>query len=277
MSVLLQVSDPHFGTEQARVAEALLGLAREQAPDLVVLSGDITQRARRMEFRAAARFLRRLDRPQLVIPGNHDIPLFNLAARLFAPYAGYVGGLGAELEPVVDTPELLVIGLNTTRRMRHKDGQVSAQQVRRSCARLRRAQPGQLRIVVTHQPVHVTRRIDEGNVLHGARDAVLAWDAAGADVVMGGHIHLPYVRALSERYRGLRRPMWAVQAGTAISRRVRGGIPNSVNLLRYDPHRAPGQCLVERWDYDEDAVRFAPVHTHELALDHAPVRPASEA
>lgn len=272
MSVLLQVSDPHFGTEQAPVVEALLQLIHDLGPDLVVLSGDITQRARRLQFEAASRFLGAMQRPYMVVPGNHDIPMFNLPVRFTDPYAGYRRSLGDDLEPQVETDDLLIIGLNTARRLRQKNGQVSPAQVERSCARLRQARAGQLRIVVTHHPVHVTRRVDEGNVLHGSRDAVAAWNAAGADLLMGGHIHLPYVRPLGERYAGLRRPMWAVQAGTAISRRIRGGMPNSVNVVRYDPHRAPGQCLVERWDYAVDELRFQPVHTHELALDHAPIR-----
>ena len=88
MSVLLQISDPHFGTEQAPVVDALLTLAHAQRPDLVVLSGDITQRARRAQFAAARRFVERLAPSALLaIPGNHDIPLFNPVARLLWPYA----------------------------------------------------------------------------------------------------------------------------------------------------------------------------------------------
>ncbi len=273
MSVLMQISDPHFGTEVRPVVEALLHLARTQTPRLVVLSGDITQRARHAQFEAAAQFVRRLDLPYLVVPGNHDVPLFNLAARLFVPYRGYRRCFGPELEPVVETPDLLVIGLNTTSRWRHTDGAVTARQIDRSCRLLREASPQQLRIVVTHQPMHVVRPVDEGNLLHGARNAAVAWADAGADLLLGGHIHLPYVRSLRERFDALRRVVWVVQAGTALSTRTRDGVPNSVNIVRREPHEAPGECTVERWDYDGEATAFRLMVTQTLALDRAPVKP----
>lgn len=87
MSVLLQLSDPHFGTEQAPVVKALAALAQQQQPDLLVLSGDITQRAKRNQFAVARAFTDRLGAPLLAILGNHDIPLFDLGQRLFYPYA----------------------------------------------------------------------------------------------------------------------------------------------------------------------------------------------
>ena len=116
MSLVLHLSDTHFGTEQSEVCEALLHLALEVRPDVVILSGDITQRARREQFAAARRFLETLAAPvKLVIPGNHDIPLFNLAARLFNPYGNYRRAFGSELEPQFSSKDLLVIGVNTTR------------------------------------------------------------------------------------------------------------------------------------------------------------------
>jgi len=126
--------------------EALAALARQQRPDLLVLSGDITQRATPAQFEAAGAFVRRLGVPVLAVPGNHDIPLFDLWTRLRRPYARYSAAFGPDLEPV-----------------------------------------------------------------HRSHAAALArWAEAGADLVMGGHIHLPFVLALH----GLARPMWAVQAGT---------------------------------------------------------------
>ena len=130
MTVLLHASDPHFGTEQLPVMQALLRFSRAQAPDVLVLSGDITQRARASEFRAARAFVDALGVPTLLaIPGNHDIPLFNLAARLCWPYANHCKAFGADLEPEFDSPGVLVLTVNTTRRLRHKDGEVSAAQV----------------------------------------------------------------------------------------------------------------------------------------------------
>jgi 3',5'-cyclic AMP phosphodiesterase CpdA len=268
MSLLLQVSDTHFGTEQPHVVEAVVRMVRQHSPDLVVLSGDITQRARRAQFRTARQFVDRLEVPKtLVVPGNHDIPLFNVIARFFRPYANHQRAFGLDLEPTFESPEFLVICVNTTRPSRHKAGEVSVEQIQRVAERLRRATTEQLRIVVTHQPVHVTRTKEEKYLLHGHGQAVREWARSGADLVLGGHIHLPYVRPLRERFHDLARSVWIVQAGTAVSKRVRHDAPNSVNLIRYArPHKLR-QCVVERWDYETFAESFKLVQRTEISLD----------
>jgi predicted MPP superfamily phosphohydrolase len=257
MSVVMHISDTHFGTEQSQVVQALRQLTEELVPEVLVFSGDITQRARWPQFRAAREFVDSLNVPRaLVIPGNHDIPLFNLPARLFAPYAGYRRAFGHELEPELDAPDLLVLCVRTTRRYRHVDGEVSGAQIARVAARLRDARPQQFRIVVTHQPVHVIREEDEKNVLHGHEAAVRAWSAAGADLLLSGHIHLPYVRPLSERVAGLPRDVWIANAGTAVSSRIRYEASNSVNVLRCDASGGARRCTVERWDFARDSSTF---------------------
>lgn len=245
MSVLLQISDPHFGTEIAPVVEALVALSGQLQPDLLLLSGDITQRGRHSQFAAARAFTDRLGAPLLAIPGNHDIPLFDLRQRFFSPYARYCEVFGNTLEPIHTAHDVLVQCVNTTRWYRHTGGTVSAAQIARVASRLRSATRTQLRVVVVHQPVAVLRATERHNLLHGHTLALQSWAAAGCDVVLGGHIHLPYVMALP----GLARPLWAVQAGTSVSRRVRAGAANSVNVLRWGANAAPGCCTIEQWDY----------------------------
>lgn len=259
MTLLLHISDPHFGTEQPAVLDALLRLAHEQRPELVVLSGDITQRARRAQFRSAREFVDRLGAPHtLAIPGNHDIPLFNLAARLFWPYANFQREFGA-LAPEFESPGLLTLTVITTRRGRHKNGQVSRRQVEAVAERLSRAHAGQLRVVVVHQPIGVQNEGDVHDRLRGHLQATQRWAEAGADLVLGGHIHLPFVLPLHERVPGLKRRLWAVQAGTALSSRVRDGVPNSLNLIRWGGPLAPGRCVIERWDFRAEEEEFAQV------------------
>jgi 3',5'-cyclic AMP phosphodiesterase CpdA len=265
MSILLQVSDAHFGTEQEPVVRALVALSARLLPEVIVLSGDITQRARGAQFEAARQFFQELGRPLVAIPGNHDIPLYNLAARIFSPYGNYKRAFGDELEPVFESEALLVLGVNTTRPTRHKDGEISQQQIARIDQRLRQARREQLRVVVTHQPVHVIRAEDEENLLHGHELAVRSWSDAGADIIMGGHIHLPYVRPLSDRFTNLPRKTWAVQAGTAVSWRIRGMIPNSVNVVKHSGGDLV--CSVERWDYDVTTNGFRCVNADLLPLD----------
>ncbi len=276
MKKLLQISDPHFGTVQAPVMRALEALADAQRPDVLVLSGDITQRAELDQFAQARAFCDRLGIPKMVsLPGNHDVPLFDLYQRLFRPYARYQRFFGHELEPVLSTPWLSLIGVKTTRRWRHKNGEVSSAQIKRVVDQLRLAGPAQLRVVVVHQPVYVTRPEDEHDRLRGWEPAVREWADAGADIVMGGHIHLPYVSELSPRVAGLARRMWCVQAGTALSSRVRREAPNSVNLLCHDPQSQPVLCELQRWDYRAvglaaEGGRFELVHTSQMVPDRTP-------
>ncbi len=267
MTLILHLSDPHFGTERAAVAEALVKLVHAQSPQLAILSGDITQRARTQEFQAARTFMARLNIPSLLaIPGNHDIPLFNLAARLFWPYARYTHAFGSELEPVYETPELLAIGVNTTRRYRHVDGEVSSAQMQRVAARLRQASPTQMRLVVTHQPLHVTHEEDQSNLLHGHVQAASCWTTAGADLILGGHIHRPFAVALPTNSKSVISHTWVVQAGTALSSRIRYEVGNSVNLIRCGLPGPERRCVIERWDYAETAGHFVQMAQHDLSF-----------
>lgn len=274
MTTLLQISDPHFGTERPRVAAALTAFARQLAPDVVVLSGDITQRARRAQFASARAFVAALGPARLLaIPGNHDIPLFDVFTRVLDPYREHRRAFGGDLEPELDSADLLAICVNTTRAYRHKHGEISAAQIERVAQRLHAAKPAQLRIVVVHQPIGVERAEDAHNVLRGAEPAVRQWSAAGADLILGGHIHLPYVLALHEQLRGLPRSVWAVQAGTAVSARIRHEADNSVNVVRYDArHAAQRHATIERWDYLETSGAFELDRTYDLELGAPPAQ-----
>lgn len=263
---LLQISDPHFGTEKPKVLEAVMELAQTQSPDLVILSGDITQRARRSQFVRAQRFTRQLQKPVLAVPGNHDIPLFNLYARLLSPYGNYQRVFGQTLEPEFENNQLLVIGVNTTRPSLYKNGKVSTEQIIRVAMRLSEAKPEQFRVVVEHHPLRAIEASDTINLLIGHEQAILAWVDAGVDIILGGHIHLPYVLPLYGRKGAAGRKAWTVQAGTAVSKRVRGEVPNSINLIHYLPVEGKPQCIVEQWDYAGESQAFLSVKSTPLTL-----------
>ncbi|QPF73928.1 metallophosphoesterase [Roseateles sp. DAIF2] len=259
--LLLQLSDPHFGTERPEVMAALAALVAEQRPSLLLLSGDITQRATAAQFAAARAYVERLAVPRLLaLPGNHDLPLLNLPLRCAAPYRRYARAFGAPHDAVHEEADLLLLTLNSSRWYRHKNGELSEAQVEAAAERLRRARPGQLRVLALHHPLAaITERDRRENLLRGHAEVLARWADAGADLVLGGHIHLPYLLPL--RPGAAARPLWVLQAGTALSRRLRGGLPNSVNLLRIAPGR---RALAERWDHDEAAGRFNRVLAQEL-------------
>lgn len=276
---ILHLSDPHFGTERADAMRALEAFVEQARPTLMVISGDITQRARRGQYQAARRFIdglqQRCGAPWVAIAGNHDIPLFDAAARIAWPLRQYRAHICDDLEPEFSDAHALVVCVSTVRRWRHKDGAVSPAQVERVARRLQRAAPGQLRVVVTHQPVHVIDPAERTNLLHGHAAAVQRWAQAGADLVLGGHIHSAYVRPLLASPAGVLPATWSVQAGTAVSARVRREQPNSVNLVCYRPAGQPAQdgqaraasVVVQQWDLrraDED-----PHHTDGPAGNQA--------
>lgn len=261
---LLHLSDTHFGTEVPRVVLALERLVATLRPDLVLLSGDITQRATDEQFRRARDFLDRLPAPcRLLIPGNHDIPLFDPISRALVPYRRYRKGLGErDTDGVHDLVGLRVVRVKSTRRRRHVDGEISSQQVTRVAAALREAPSGSLRLVVTHHPLWVDRACDAHNVCRGAASALDAWRDAGADLLLAGHIHWPFVQRLPGP-----RPLWAVNAGTAVSARIRDGVPQSCNLLRWDPAQPRAGGSLVRFDYAQPLGAFAERDATTLAFD----------
>lgn len=261
MSVVLHISDTHFGTERDFAQRALSALVGELQPELLIVSGDITQRATAAQFAAARRWLDQLAVPHcLLLPGNHDIPLFALWQRLFSPYRRFRRGLRVDaLAPQHIRDDLHVVSVKTTRRRRHIDGEVSARQIDAIREDLLQADPAALKIVVTHQPLWVDRERDQHNRCHGADPALRAWCEAGADLFLSGHIHWPFVIELPHR-----RGSWVANAGTATSWRIRDGAPNSCNVLRYQADTR--RCEVERWDCLATDPVFRRAAQHSLSL-----------
>lgn len=258
---IAHISDPHFGTEVAPVRDALLRELHDAPPDLVVLSGDITQRARRAQFRAARDFLAALPAvPRVCLPGNHDIPLFDVFTRLVRPYARFRAHVSQELHPQFVDERCAVLCVDATSRVRHTDGVLNDALIMQTRARLaQHVRP--FRVVVTHQPLASATESDRGNVAHGAKQALESWIPAGADLFLGGHIHLPYcvpVRTLDRSRNGV-----LVQAGTCLSHRVRAGIPNSYNLIVLEKTTTGRRIRVDRRDFDSARGAFDLRRRHE--------------
>lgn len=245
MKRLAHISDLHFGTEEPGVTAALVHELAAQHADLVVVSGDLTQRARRDQFAAARDYLSRLPRPQLIVPGNHDIPLFDLATRFAAPLHRYRTYVSPEIDPVWRDADACVVGLNTARSLTWKGGRISVAQITRMRAQLTAA-PAEFRVVVTHHPF-IPPPGDEGIELVGrAARAVTVLDECEVDLVLAGHLHRGYAGDIKTHYPAAQRAVIAVQAGTAISSRVRGREPNAYNLLHFS--RGVIAVEVRIWD-----------------------------
>lgn len=250
MRMLVHLSDLHMGRLHADVLPPLAETVRRITPDLVIVSGDFTQRARRTEFLQARAFLDSLGLPTFSIPGNHDVPFWNVAARFLTPLARYQRYITSDLEPVYEDDEIIVVGVNTARSLAVGGGRINEAQVEQLLARLRSAPRGKTRIVVTHHPFDLPPGVKERRLLRRAPMAMARLAEAGADLFLSGHLHLSHVSHSAERYRIAGHSALIVQAGT-VSMRGRGEEP-SFNVLRLDA----GRLTLDRQVWDPAQRRF---------------------
>lgn len=265
MRLVAHLSDLHFGAAVPEIVAALADHVAALRPHVVAVSGDLTQRARRDQFRGARAFLERLPGVRIVVPGNHDVPLYNVAARFGRPLAAFRRYITAERYPHFHDVEIAVVGANTTRSFTIKDGGLRPRDVRRLTTLLTDAPADAVRVVVCHHPFD--RPVTRGGRITLPRadaDAVNTLVAHGADVFLTGHLHLTYVGHTAVRYQIPGRSAIVVEAGTATSHRGRGEV-NSFNLLHVDDRR----IVVERHDWDPGRSRFAAASAEEFLRSDA--------
>jgi 3',5'-cyclic AMP phosphodiesterase CpdA len=255
MRRVAHVSDLHFGREDPNVAAGLaVDLARQKA-DLVVVSGDLTQRARPAQFAAARRFLDALTMPWVAVPGNHDVPLFDVVRRAVRPFGRYRALVHQQLEPEWQDDELAVLGLNTVLPRVWKGGRVRSTAFPRltqwSGKAGRRA-----RIVFAHHPFTRTPA-SSADVVRRAKRAVMAMEEAGVDLLLTGHQHRFGHSETREYVVGGPHRLIVVRASTSISHRRRGE-PNSYNLIQV--HR--DRFVVEGRNWDGEGFARATVHEY---------------
>lgn len=239
MAILIHCSDVHFGPPHLpRVAEGLLALIDRQRPDLVVVSGDLTQRAKPEQFREARRFVDRIQAPSLVVPGNHDVPMYRslFMERIFRPFAAYRSHFSPELEPVFRDDRMLAIGINTAFNWTIKGGRITARRLREVGELLAAAPPELFRVVVPHHDLIPPPSLGRGRVAANARRAMELFSAAGVDLVLSGHQHQAYLGTSEQYYPQGRPPVIVLHSGTTTSSRGRGGERhrNTCNRIEFD-------------------------------------------
>jgi 3',5'-cyclic AMP phosphodiesterase CpdA len=240
---IAHLSDLHFGAVDPAVVEAAVTAVNGAAPDLIVISGDLTQRARSSQFHAARAFLDRLSKPQIVVPGNHDVPLWNVVARGWTPLTKYRRIVSDDLTPFYADAEIAALGLNTARSFTIKDGRLNRRQLAAARTHFAQAAPEAVRIVVTHHPFDQPEAERFGDIVGRARLAIAAFTALGVDLILSGHLHVTRTGPSTTRYPGSGTLL--VQAGTATSIRRRGEV-NSFNLIEIEY----GSALIRRIDWD---------------------------
>ena len=248
MRTLLHLSDLHFGRIDDRLLTPLLNTATRLNPDLVVVSGDLTQRARTEQFRAARVFLDALPVPQLIVPGNHDVPMHNPLARFLYPLAGYRQLISDDPEPFFQDNEIAVLGLNSSRALTIQDGRLNDRQIKRLMRVFGDVPPNVVKILVSHHPFDLPPGSEPRRIVGGAGRVLAAMAACNADAVLTGHLHTAHAACSALRERDARWAVLLLQAGTATSTRLRGQ-EASFNVLRF--HRGVIEFEPHVWDPEQ--------------------------
>ena len=252
MARIAHLSDIHFGAHDSKIVSATEAWLQQAQPDLVIISGDLTQRARLQQFRDASAWLNRLRAAGmrlLVIPGNHDVPLYDIIRRFGAPLRRYKRYISNDLCPWYEDEEVAILGINTARSLTIKDGRINHDQMRLLRERFAPVAPDKTRILVTHHPLFAMP-IGRGNELSEAvgrhEDAVAAADEAGIHIALAGHFHRTYAESAQKMVADAGGAL-VIQAGTATSTRLRNAEPQSFNWLHV--HRNDRiELLVVVWD-----------------------------
>lgn len=264
MRTLVHLSDLHFGRVDEALLSPLVDSVIAAQPDVLVVSGDLTQRARSRQFREAKAFLARLPSPQVVVPGNHDVPLYNVFDRFLRPLDKFRRHIESSLMPSYVDGELAVLGINTARSLVFKNGRVNEEQLaslRRSLCAMRE---DLVKVVVTHHPFDVDPQTDADKRVGRADMAMATFAKCGVDVLLAGHLHTSHSADTGDRYSLAGYEALVVSAGTATSTRGRGEA-NSFNVLKLEKHRVE----VQRVEWAADSGRFVPTVREVFVRDRA--------
>jgi 3',5'-cyclic AMP phosphodiesterase CpdA len=236
MATLAHLSDVHFGAHDPEVVAGLEAELIQRRPDLVVISGDFTQRARVEQYREAGQFLDRLDDAGLKtlgVPGNHDVPLYDVVRRFARPLNRYKRFIDADLCPWHESGDLAVLGINTARSLTFKDGRISHEQMALIRESFRDVPKEKARILVTHHPLFampIGEQEGLTKVAGRSNEALEAIADAGVQVLLAGHFHRSFSRSARDMV-DTGGPELVIQAGTATSTRLRGDERQSFNWI----------------------------------------------
>lgn len=260
MRRIVHISDIHFGKADLGMVERVVEKITELAPNLVVLSGDLTQRAKAAEFKAARGFLDRISYPLVVVPGNHDVPLYNVFDRFVNPLERYKKFISADLLPFYKDAEMAVLGLNTARSLTIKGGRISSDQIAAVREKMDGLSDKMLKIIVTHHPFDLPEELDEADIVGNAVEAMPVFSESGADIFLAGHLHVSHIVNSARRYKlDNGKAALIIQAGTAASVRFRGEI-NSFNLLEFEYPK----LVVKRFECESAAAGFVAASAQEF-------------
>ena len=265
MVTILHASDVHFGKPyNASVGEAFQVAAQAIEADLIVVSGDLTQRAKVQEFRAARAWLDRLPKvPLVTTPGNHDVPLYRALERVTAPYRNYRKYISERLDSVTRIPGVVVVSLNSTAPLRAiVNGRINRRQLEFAASAFREGDPSDTRVIVAHHHFVPAPDYEHDSAMPRAREVLGALNEMQVELVLGGHLHRSYIGNSQDVCPGADREhgIVIVQSGTTASHRgrARERAKNSFNVVRI----APSHLQITQFMYSSELGRFAPFSMH---------------
>lgn len=265
MPTYLHISDLHFGPHYLpSVGKALLHSAERLAPDAIIISGDLTQRAKRTEFADARAFIEALPNvPTAVIPGNHDAPLYRVWERLTDPFGNYQEFIHEELDQTHQWDGVTVVALNSvTPHRRIVNGSISREQLAYCREAFAAAPAGSFKIVTAHHHFAPAPDYDETKPMPGAKRALDHFQRQGVALILGGHLHRAYIGNSLDVYPGAHRDrgIVIVHCGTSTSRRgrAREREKNSFNVIDIEADT----IAVAHWMYFSDQGGFIPTSRH---------------
>ena len=265
MLTILHISDLHFGPFYLPpIGESLLCSAAALTPDIVIASGDFTQRAKPEEFQAAREFLDRLPKvPLVVCPGNHDVPLYRVWERIFTPHELYKQHISPDLHSALYHQGAAIVSLDSTAPLRAiKNGRIRRTELQYSAEAFAKAPADSVRIIVAHHHFAPAPDYERGSVMPQAKRALDFFEEQKVEMILGGHLHRAYIGNSLDVYPGKDRKhgIVIVQSGTTTSRRgrAREREKNSFNWIRI----TDDSIRITHYMFFDDADGFAPVSRH---------------
>jgi len=259
MTTIVHISDLHFGKIANKILPSLIQSINKLNPSIIVVSGDLTQRATKTEFQEARIFFDQLTSPKLIVPGNHDIPLYNIFKRISNPFSRYKKYIHHDLQPSFQNDDVMIFGINTARASKIMNGKFSNNQVEKILQKMKTLDPTVFKIVVTHHPLDLPETYSKDRLVKNWRNVLTKLIDKKTDIFLSGHFHRSGVIPTAHRLKRDGYASLALQSGTTTSTRTRGE-KNSFNVIKFENPK----LTIENYLWDEEFQQFVKVKSQKF-------------
>ncbi len=218
----LHLSDLHWGKKfSPKFSNSLLEFVKNGKFDYLLITGDLTQRAKKREFLAVKRYLDSFEVPYIAVPGNHDVPLYPVHLRFFAPFYRYKKYFQEELEPEIITKKVCVFGLSSAHNFTSSEGRIKRKQIENLRKKILRTSPSQIIIILIHHPIIYADPTDRDRTIWGAPNLIDLFGEYPPDLILSGHYHNRFFCNLKDFYPKLKKNIYLFFSSTSTTERGR--------------------------------------------------------